>query len=739
LVCVTWADSVPNLLIGLREGLEAGLVVTILLAAVKKTATARDDGDGEARVSTAPIWLGVLGAVTLSGAFAAVLTFSVSVLSSAGQEAVGGLLSVFAVGLVTAMIFWMRRTAATLSSHLRGEVARAAAIGTGALTITAFLSVGREGLETTLFLWTAARASGQTVGPLVGAAIGIAAAVVLCWLLYRRAIHLNVGVFFNRTAIALIVIAAGVLAYGLGDLQDANFLPGHAWIAFDLTAHIDPTSWWASIITGITELSPKMTVLQVTAYLAYLVVVIPAFVNAGRAVKPAASAPAAGASAAVGAASPAEQVPSPAPAPAPIPALAGPSAGASFAAPSPAPGLGRWERLAGGRPWLVAGVLIVVPALAAGVAIAAMPAAASNAADAVTVSKTECAPEFTSAQSGSQTFTVANNSGMAGEINLDNAAGAVVGEIETLGPGTTAPLSADLGNGTYTFVCLMGSQSATSSQQVQVTAKTAAGGAAPVAVKPVTVAELTPPNKLYQAYAAAQLKDLAGEVATIKTDLGKNDIAQAKTDWLAAQLDWERVGASYDSFGDLGLAVDGLPTGFVKGVNDPGFTGLHRLEYGLWHGQSAAELLSVTDVLAKNVATVQKNLTSDDLAGDPTQLPLRVHEIIEDALRDHLSGIDDEGGNAAYAQTWADTQVDRVVLGEESALINDRDPGLVATAQSELSALDTALLATKTSGGQWQSLTAVSLGQRQHVDAAIGALLETLAVVPDLLEVPPTH
>ena len=738
---MTWADSVPNLLIGLREGLEAGLVVTILLAAVKKTATAQADRDGAERVSTAPIWLGVLGAVTLSGAFAAVLTFSVSVLSSAGQEAVGGLLSVFAVGLVTAMIFWMRRTAATLSSHLRGEVARAAAIGTGALTITAFLSVGREGLETTLFLWTAARASGQTVAPLAGAAIGIAAAVVLCWLLYRRAVHLNVGVFFNRTAIALIVIAAGVLAYGLGDLQDANFLPGHAWIAFDLTAHIDPTSWWASIITGITELSPKMTVLQVTAYLAYLAVVIPAFVNAGRAVKAAPSRAAASTAAVstpaatneaagVAAGTPAEPVPSNAPAP----ALAGASAGAS-----PASGPNRWERLAGTRPWAVAGVLVAVPALAAGLTIVALPVAATGAAAAVTVSKTECAPEFTSAQSGSQTFTVANDSGMAGEVNLDNAAGAVVGEIETLGPGTSAPLSADLGNGTYTFVCLMGSQSATSSQQVQVTAKTAANGATPVAVKPVTVAELTPPNKLYQAYAAGQLKDLAGQVAKIQADLRKSDIAKAKTDWLAAQLDWERVGASYDSFGDLGLAVDGLPTGFVKGVNDPGFTGLHRLEYGLWHGQPAAELLPVSNVLAKNVATVEKNLTSDDLAGDPTQLPLRVHEIIEDALRDHLSGIDDEGGNAAYAQTWADTQVDRVVLNDESALINDRDPGLVATAQSELSTLDTALLATRTAGGQWQSLTAVSLGQRQHVDAAIGSLLETLAVVPDLLEVPPTH
>ncbi len=316
---MTWADSVPNLLIGLREGLEAGLVVTILLAAVRKTAAAsaeRDgsSGTGEPAVSTAPIWLGVLAAVTLAAAFAAVLTFSVSVLSSAGQEAVGGLLSVLAVCLVTGMIFWMRRTAATLSAHIRGEVARAAAIGTGALTLTAFLSVGREGLETTLFLWTAAKASGQTVGPIVGAAIGIAAAVVLCWLLYRRAVHLNVGVFFNRTAIALIVIAAGVLAYGLGDLQDAGWLPGHTWLAFDLTSHIDPSSWWASIITGITELSPKMTVLQITAWLAYLVVVIPAFVNAGRAggVKKTASAAPAAASAPAGAASAPVAVPVPA-------------------------------------------------------------------------------------------------------------------------------------------------------------------------------------------------------------------------------------------------------------------------------------------------------------------------------------------------------------------------------------------------------------------------------------------
>jgi high-affinity iron transporter len=687
---VTWADSVPNLLIGLREGLEAGLVVSILLAAVRKITPA--DGEDGGRASTAPIWLGVLGAVMLAGSFAAVLTFSVADLSSRAQEAVGGLLSVFAVGLVTWMIFWMRRTAAGLAAHLRGEVRRAALVGAGALTLTAFLAVGREGLETTLFLWTAARASGQTAAPLGGAAIGIAAAVALCWLLYHRAVRMNVGVFFNRTAIVLIVIAAGVLAYGLGDLQDAGLLPGHAWVAFDLTAHIDPGSWWASIVTGITELSPKMTVLQVTAWLAYLAVVIPLFV------------------------------------------MASPEAPK---APEEKETGDRWERLAGRRPWAVAGVLVAVPALAAGATIAALPAAATTAGMAMTVSKTDCAPEWTSGTTGTHTFTVTNNSGLAGEINLDNAAGAVAGEIETIGPGTSAALTATLGTGTYNFKCFMGSQAATVSQPVQVTGATASTQA-PVAVKPVTAGDLTPANDRYQRYAAAQLTDLAARLTTIQSDLRRDDIAKARQDWLAAQLDWERVGASYDSFGDLGLAVDGLPDGYPNGVNDKDFTGLHRLEYGLWHGQSAAELGQVTAVLAKNVATVRKNLASDDLAGDPTNLPIRAHEILEDALRDHLSGIDDQGGGAAFAQTYADVQVTRAILGYLAPLIDARQPGLVTTLTTELDTLDQALLATQANGA-WTSLGAAPQSAREHVDAAIGAELESAASVPDLLEVPPTH
>jgi high-affinity iron transporter len=383
-------------------------------------------------------------------------------------------------------------------------------------------------------------------------------------------------------------------------------------------------------------------------------------------------------------------------------------------------------------------VLIAVPAVAAGATIATLPASAAGAASGVTVTRTDCAPEWTSAGSGTQTITVTNKSGMAGEVNLDDASGAVIGELETIGPGTSAPLTATLAAGTYTFKCLMGSLAATESQPVTVSASTGSPVTAPIAVRPVTVGDLTGPNKLYQAYAAAQLTDLAAATTAIEADLRHGNLAQAKQDWLTAQLGWERVGASYDSFGDLGLAVDGLPDGLPDGVSDKGFTGLHRIEYGLWHGQSASELLPVAVALDKDVATVRKNLTSDDLAGDPTQLPLRAHEIIEDALRDHLSAVDDEGAGAAYPMTYADTQIDKTVLGYLSGLIGQRDPGLVATADSRLATLDAALLATQ-ADGQWQPLTTVSIDQRQHVDAAMGALLETLAVVPDLLEVPPTH
>ena len=142
--------------------------------------------------------------------------------------------------------------------------------------------MGRGGLETTLFIWTAVRASGSTISPLVGAGIGLILAFGLCYLLYKRAIKLNLGRFFTVTGILLIIIAAGILAYSLGDLQEAGWLPGHTWLAFDLHGSIDPTTWWVTVISGVTNLTVTMTVLQLTAWIVFLALVLPAFIRATR-------------------------------------------------------------------------------------------------------------------------------------------------------------------------------------------------------------------------------------------------------------------------------------------------------------------------------------------------------------------------------------------------------------------------------------------------------------------------
>jgi len=667
-----------------------GLVVTILLAAIRKLTSPE-----EQRAATRPLWLGVAAALGLSLSFGAVLTFSTAELSSKAEASVAGILSVLAVGLVTAMIFWMRRTAATLSTQLRGEVEKALALGTGALALTAFFAVAREGLETTLFLWTAVKASGDTAAPLIGGAAGLAISGGLCWLLYRRAIHFNLGVFFSRTAILLIIIAAGILAYGLGDLQEAGLLPGYGWTAFDLTAHISPTTWWVSILGGLTNLAPRMTVLQVVAWVSYLGVVLYAFVRAGR---------------------PARLDASPA------------------AARDEQPSTGEGSRptkyrdLAARRPKLTAAVLIAAPALIAVAVIVALPS--SSPGQSVTVTADKCAPEWSSARTGTTAFGVTNKAGMSGEVMLVDSNGGIAGELETLGPGTTANLVATLSASPYYFHCLW--SNGTKSKSAAIT-PTGAAVTAPLAVKPASIAELTPANDAYIAYARDQLGHVATAAARLRGSLATGDLATAKADWLSAQLAWERVGASYNSFGDPGVAIDGLPGGLPRGTADPAFTGLHRIEFGLFHGQSPRSLVPMANRLLADVVALRKQVA--EVANDPIALTLRAHEILEDAQRDHLSGIDDFGGGAAYAMTWANVEVSRAVWNQLAVPIKSRNTALFTQAQAAFDRLEQALLAVRVDG-RWLSPQQASVMQRARINAAIGEAVEIAAQEPGLLEVP---
>ena len=270
-----------NYLIGLREGLEASLVVSILVAYLVKT---------DRRHLLPRVWAGIALAVAASLAFGAALTYGPRGLTFEAQELIGGTLSIIAVGFVTWMIFWMASAARGLAGELRSAVDRAADAGRWSLVVVAVLAVGREGLETALFLWAATNAATRdSVGtitptwePLLGAALGIATAVVLGYLLYRGAIRINLSRFFFWTGIFLIFVAAGVLSYGVHDLQEAGFLPGLHNLAFDVSDVVDPTSWYAAVLKGVLNFSPQTTWLEAIAWVLYVSITLPLFIVATR-------------------------------------------------------------------------------------------------------------------------------------------------------------------------------------------------------------------------------------------------------------------------------------------------------------------------------------------------------------------------------------------------------------------------------------------------------------------------
>jgi high-affinity iron transporter len=262
-----------NFLIGLREGLEATLIVVLLMAYLVKTGR---------RALIPRLWAGVAIAVAVSVAFGALLTFGPQGLTFEAQEAIGGGLSIVAVGLVTWMVFWMARTARTLGRDLKSRVDRVADGAGWGLVAVAALAVGREGLETALFLWAAAQSSPETTTPLAGALLGLGVAAGLGYLLHRGVLKVNLTRFFTWTGVALIVIAGGVLAYGIHDLQEAGILPGLHSLAFDVSAAIPPSSWYGTLLKGTLNFSPATTWLEAAAWLLYVLPVLFFYVRINR-------------------------------------------------------------------------------------------------------------------------------------------------------------------------------------------------------------------------------------------------------------------------------------------------------------------------------------------------------------------------------------------------------------------------------------------------------------------------
>jgi high-affinity iron transporter len=191
-------------------------------------------------------------------------------------------MSIVAVALVTWMVFWMRRAAREMRGEMHGKLDKALLSGGFALGLVALVAVLREGLETALFLWASTSASVGTAAALGGALLGIASAVAIGWAVYRGAVRLNLATFFTWTGALLIVVAAGVLAYGVRDLQEAGWLPGGANVAFDVSSSIDEDGPLGTILGGFFHFDPITTWLQLTVWVVYLVVTLAIYLRPQR-------------------------------------------------------------------------------------------------------------------------------------------------------------------------------------------------------------------------------------------------------------------------------------------------------------------------------------------------------------------------------------------------------------------------------------------------------------------------
>ena len=259
-----------NLLIALREGLEAALVVSIIVAYLVKS---------DRRDALPKLWLGVGLAALVPLVAGAIMTWGPKTLTFQAQEILGGLLSFVAVGLVTWMIFWMGKNARELKGELERSLSKTLAEGGSGWGVVwiAVVAVGREGVETALFVWATVRSSIETsiMQTTAGVVTGLVLAIVLGVLIYQGAVRINLRIFFAVTGYFLIVVAAGIVAYGIGDLQEAGLLPGHTSHAWDLSSYLpantSPLHWLYVLLEAMFQLNLQPSVLQVLGWCLYIV------------------------------------------------------------------------------------------------------------------------------------------------------------------------------------------------------------------------------------------------------------------------------------------------------------------------------------------------------------------------------------------------------------------------------------------------------------------------------------
>jgi len=388
---------------------------------------------------------------------------------------------------------------------------------------------------------------------------------------------------------------------------------------------------------------------------------------------------------------------------------------------------------------VVAAAVVIAVAVAIGSATA-WSRERATAAQRITFGDVTCAPGWRAPNPGRARFAVVNHSGQLATIYLFRAtSGVIVGQIDDLQPGSTRELTVTLRPGPYAWGCDLRGRPRHVSDAARVPAHAEAGGPGPTPI-PLVLPVISEQMRTYRSDVKGLIGRLQTQVTTLTQDLRAGDVTAAESDWLTAHMTWLEIGqddGAYGAFGDLGRQIDGTAAGLVGGTADPRFTGFHRVEFDLWRLSDISAAASDASTLVSLVQTLARQKLASALPITPAGASawlLRPHEILEDALRDSLSGNDDYGSGTSLASVTADVAITRQLLALLQPILAPRAPGLVATEGRQLSATMTAVQATRASGA-WIAVQALTQPQRERINAAVGAALETLAPIPDVLQV----
>ena len=406
--------------------------------------------------------------------------------------------------------------------------------------------------------------------------------------------------------------------------------------------------------------------------------------------------------------------------------------------------LGRLRWTAIGRGAVAALTSVVAGAAGTGLLLPSTAGAATRPSTVrLAVTGSRCAPGWASRDAGQVVFALDDHAGRSGAAYLFNPyTGVTVAQATHLRAGTTTELPVDLQPGTYQWRCVVQGLPGHTSVAVDVRQDPIPGPAGPTVVIPVTATEMAGPVAEFRSYVISQLAVVTAQVGQLQAATASGQLAQAEGAWLTAHLSWDQIGAEYDAFnllgtafGTLGPAIDGMAAGLPGGTANQNFTGFHKVELDLWAHHDLAAAAADTAQLTRSIGTLSAQFPQATIR--PNVLPLRTHEILEDALRDQLTGEDDYGSGTDMASMQAEVTGTRTLLGFLSTLLSSRAPDLVSRATTELDQLDAVLAATQ-QDGRWVAVTRIPRIEREQVEGDLDAALESLSMVPAVLKVEAT-